>query len=102
MKDKILGKLSIELIKKEDDKYRNEAYIHNLIYPMKGSSDIVEEPLHNLWLIDERLAFCEYISSDLAIEKQGSRPDLLFLDNSVALSDEDSLSIYNTISIVEL
>lgn len=99
---KVILELFEDGLKKEDDKYRNEAYIHNLIYPMKGSSDIVEEPLHNLWLIDERLAFCEYISSDLAIEKQGSRPDLLFLDNSVALSDEDSLSIYNTISIVEL
>lgn len=99
---KVILELFEDGLKTEDDRYKNEAYIHNLIYPMKGTQNHVMEPLHNLWLIDERLAFCEYIASDLPLEPKSSRPDLLFLDKSVALSDEDTPSIYNTISIVEL
>lgn len=60
-------KVILELLKKgiqSDDfgKYSKEAYIHNLIYPMRRTSDEIEYQAHNLWLIDERLAYCEYVS----------------------------------------
>ena len=53
-------KVILELLKKgiqSDDfgKYSKEAYIHNLIYPMRRTSDEIEYQAHNLWLIDERL-----------------------------------------------
>ena len=83
-------------------KYEKEAYIHNLIYPMKLTNEENIENYHNLWLIDERLAFCEYIASDESLKKRGDRPDLLFLDNSAAFSDEEGSDYYNTISIIEL
>lgn len=89
-------------LKIKDEKYQKEAYIHNLIYPMKLTNEENIENYHNLWLIDERLAFCEYIASDEALKKRGDRPDLLFLDNSAAFSDEAGSDYYNTISIVEL
>lgn len=59
-------KVILELLKKgiqSDDfgKYSKEAYIHNLIYPMRRTSDEIEYQAHNLWLIDERLAYCEYV-----------------------------------------
>ena len=54
--------LILELLKKgiqSDDfgKYSKDAYIHNLIYPMRRTSDEIEYQAHNLWLIDERLAY---------------------------------------------
>ena len=44
---------------KEDGKFNKESYVHNLIYPMRTTSEEVEYDAHNLWLIDERLAYCE-------------------------------------------
>lgn len=66
-------KVILELLKKgiqSDDfgKYSKEAYIHNLIYPMRRTSDEIEYQAHNLWLIDERLAYCEYVSSDIPFD----------------------------------
>ena len=63
-------KVILELLKKginsnEFGKYSKEAYIHNLIYPMRRTSDEIEYQSHNLWLIDERLSYCDYISSDI-------------------------------------
>ena len=66
-------KIILELLKKgiklkDDGKFNKESYIHNLIYPMRRTSDEIEYEAHNLWLIDERLAYCEYISSDIPFD----------------------------------
>ena len=69
---------------------------------MKTTNEENIDNYHNLWLIDERLAFCEYIASDESLKKKGDRPDLLFLDNSAAFVNEAINGYYNTVSIIEL
>lgn len=101
----ILDLLKKGILIKDDGKFNKEAYIHNLIYPMRRTSEEIEYEAHNLWLIDERLSYCEYISSDIPFnnDPKEQRTDILFLDNPVALSDQDnSGKEYETIVIIEL
>ena len=103
-------KVILELLKKgiqSDDfgKYSKETYIHNLIYPMRRTSDEIEYHAHNLWLIDERLAYCEYVSSDIPFnnDPREDRTDVMILDKPVAVSDEPNTGReYETIVILEL
>ncbi len=103
-------KIILELLKKgiklkDDGKFNKESYIHNLIYPMRRTSDEIGYEVHNLWLIDERLAYCEYISSDIPFDNdpKKDRTDILMLDQPVALSDEDNTGReFGTIVILEL
>ncbi|MEM7545881.1 MAG: ATP-binding protein [Pseudomonadota bacterium] len=41
-----------------------EDAVHELIYPRYHDSDEIDYSSHNLWLIDDDLAYAEYISSD--------------------------------------
>lgn len=73
-------------------KYNKEEYLHNLIYS-------------NLWLIDERLAYADYIAVENpfngAIKKRG--PNIVMPDHPVAVSDEPNTGrAYETITILEL
>lgn len=90
---------------KDNGKFNKESYIHNLIYPMRRTSEEVEYESHNLWLIDERLAYCEYISSDIPFDNnpKEERTDILMLDHPIALSDENNTGReFETIVIFEL
>ncbi len=103
-------KVVLELLKKglymdENGRFNKEAYIHNLIYPMRSTSEEIQYEAHNLWLIDERLAYCEYISSDIPFNNSNKeeRTDIMILDQPVALSDNaTSGREYETIVIFEL
>lgn len=104
-------KVIIELLRKgimlgnESGKFKKESYIHSLIYPMRKTSDEVFGTSHNLWLIDERLAYCDYISSDVPFDNNNKedRTDLMFLDRPVALSDNSyDGRAYESIVIIEL
>ena len=44
---------------KDNNKPYKEEFIHNLIYPMGASSNEVPYEKHNLWIIDDRLAFSD-------------------------------------------
>lgn len=78
--------------------YLEEA-IHNLICPMgKDSNDITIEQ-HNLWIIDDRLAYCKYFASDKAIRayvKDSTSdlvPDILFAGCTLYKSQNDSQNV---------
>ncbi len=89
----------------ENGKYDREKCIHKLIYPMGKTSEDIDYNCHNLWLIDERLSYCQYIASDkrLNSQKNGDRPDILFLQAPVAFSDEKNLGRpLSSITIFEL
>ena len=65
----------------------------------------IEYQAHNLWLIDERLAYCEYVSSDIPFDNnpREDRTDVMILDKPVAVSDEPNTGReYETIVILEL
>lgn len=90
---------------KDDGKFNLEKYIHQLIYPMRRTSDDLPYENHNLWLIDEKLSFCQYISSDKPFDNspREERTDLLFLDNPVVVAEScNTGTVYDSIVIFEL
>lgn len=102
----VLKLLETHLKKSGEGKYSKEDSVHNLIFPLKKTSDDVELDEHNLWVIDERLAFHDYLASDkpfTSVERTASnslqRADLLIF-NKAHILNEDSKP-YSSIVIVE-
>lgn len=89
----------------DDGKYAKEEFMHNLIYPMRKTSDDVDYEQHNLWLVDERLAYFFFASSDIPFnnDKNEDRPDIMLFDNSIALLEsQNDGTAYDTVVIFEL
>jgi hypothetical protein len=79
----------------ETGKYALEKTVHSLIFPIRSTSDDVPFEQQNLWIIDERLTFHSFLSSDQALNTLGeiesdskSRPDILIFNRPLAFSDE--------------
>ena len=107
----ILDVLIERLKLKDDDKFELEAAVHELIFPMKTTSDDPGVWGHqNLWLVDERLAYHRYLASDKplksqeAIESESSeRPDFLIINRPGAFSSNDHAgTVHNTVTLIEL
>jgi len=101
----IIELLERGLRRQDDGKFNKEKYMHNLIYPMKKTADEIDYEAHNLWLIDEKLSYCNFISSDIPFDNDYNqeRSDILVLDNPVAVSDDkNDGTIFDTIIIFEL
>ena len=83
----ILEVLEKTLTKKSEEIYYLEEEVHNIIYPMRSDSDSQTYENHNLWLIDEKLSYCEYIASDIPFNNNPKepRPDILMLDNTIRM-----------------
>lgn len=80
------------------EKRGSEDEVHSLIFRRFSDSTNVEYFEHNLWLIDDALAFVPYVSSDRTMHgkrrQQGDKvTDLLFFDDSMVLGDEDGSSL---------
>lgn len=78
-----------------DDKYHLESTLHSLIVPMRvNSNDPVraEHTAHDLWLLDERLAFASGFASDVPLEQviveedSNLRPDIVLWDHLYCLA----------------
>ncbi|MCQ2076364.1 MAG: ATP-binding protein [Bacteroidaceae bacterium] len=67
-----------ELRKRMDNgKPHKENELHNLFFPMVKNDRQIEYDSNNLWLLDERFNFTQYIASDKVISKVDHRePDL--------------------------
>lgn len=79
-----------------------EDTIHDLVFHRFSDSVDTDYFEHNLWLIDDALAFLPYVSSDRAMHGKGRKKgdkiaDLAFFDDSLVLGDNDG----TTITIVE-
>lgn len=101
----IIDFLEFAIKQQDDDKFKKESFLHNLIYPMRSTADDMPYVNHNLWLIDEKLAYCSYISSDIPFDNcpKEKRADLMILDCPVAVSDEENRGReYGTIVLFEL
>lgn len=109
-------KVIIDLLQKsierlEDGKYAREDMIHELIMPMRKDSVEVFLDSCNLWLIDERLAFHNYLASDKTLNsmpitgnESTKEPDLLSLrvfDNPLLVNDQISFPLAS-ITIIEI
>jgi hypothetical protein len=79
----------------ETAKYALESTVHSLIFPMRSTSNDVPFEQQNLWIIDERLTFHSFLSSDQPLNTLGeiesdsdSRPDIIIFNRPLAFSDE--------------
>lgn len=107
----IIDLLAKSIERLEDGKYAREDIIHELIMPMRTDSSKVFLDSCNLWLIDERLAFHNYLASDKTISampitdhQSGKEPDLLSLrvfDNPLLVNDNTSFPLA-AITVVEI
>lgn len=57
-------KVLIEMLNRRDGKVAKEDAVHELVYPRYKDSEEIDYEGHNLWLIDDDLAYAEYVSSD--------------------------------------
>lgn len=92
----VLDFLEILLEKVRDDTrdsaYQREDILHSFICPMRvntlanGDKKVVPAASHDLWVIDERLTFAQYFSSDVPFTElsaaidSSDRPDVLIFD----------------------
>jgi len=67
-----------------DGKYAREEAIHRLLFPMRKESTDIASDSSNLWILDERLVFHDYLASDTAFKRMKivnddsrERPDIL-------------------------
>lgn len=80
----------------EKRRYHLEKVIHEYICPMQSTSDDLSYDDHNLWVIDDRLAFYNYFASDKQIksiksESQDSlEPDIALFDLGLRLRRDGS------------
>ena len=83
-------------------KSHKESELHNLIFPMIKDDRDVEYEEHNLWLLDERFNFTQYIASDKVISHYDHKePDLaIFYESGLFYRNGDN-SITSPIAIVE-
>lgn len=94
----MLSFLERALMLKDDDKYSREEVIHEIVFPLRTTSDEVAFDEHNLWIIDEKLAYHRYLASDKSISSvpdldidSSLRPDLLiFFESAIAVVEEDA------------
>jgi hypothetical protein len=85
---------------RDNNKHELENIVHKIIFPLRKDSDTIDYESHNLWLLDERLSFSNYVASDQPLNTGDERPDLLSFDRPIAVREGDELS--NPITIFEL
>jgi hypothetical protein len=100
-----------EVLKKSEDRFQREAAVHKLMFPMGSDLDSSNWLLHhNLWLLDERLTFAQYIASDLALADHQvlfdvdsrKRPDIVCYFNLGFSEDNPAEGDLRNVVIVEL
>lgn len=88
-------------------KYELEDTVHSIIYPTKTTSNEIDYNNQNLWILDERLSFHTFLSSDKALNtikdfEGGSkdRPDLMIFNNPISYIEGDEAP-FNSVVLVE-
>jgi hypothetical protein len=87
-----------------DSSYQREDILHSFICPLRintledGTRKVEVSSSHDLWIVDERLTFARYFSSDVEFSTLSSaidseeRPDVLIFDYVHGLRQTDSTS----------
>src|SRR5271169_156685 len=94
-----------------EGRYVREELIHRLIMPMRMDSNNVPLNAGNLWILDERLAFHDYLASDKPLasvpitgSSDTAEPDLVVLnvfDQPILVSDGPKLPLAS-LEIIEI
>jgi hypothetical protein len=97
----IIDLLASAIRRQDDGNYAREDLIHTLIMPMRKDSNETHFETCNLWLLDERLAFHDYLASDKPLSSspitgatETKEPDILALnvfDNPMLVSEGQNL-----------
>lgn len=92
----LLSKLQKENI---NGKYALEDAVHDTIFPMHNTSDDIDYTQHNLWAIDEKLAYHYYLASDKKLNQidvidtdSDKRPDIAIFDFPIMLTPDEKIS----------
>lgn len=94
---------------RKTDKYPLEEAVHNLLFPMRSTDRETLYSQHNLWMIDERLTYHWFLSSDKPLKSldeftsdSSLRPDLFIFDRKLALSEgEEGQQPLNSLVVIE-
>ena len=88
----------------EDSAYQREDVLHSFICPLRvntledGTHKVYPSTSHDLWIVDERLTFAQYFSSDVEFSvlseafQSDERPDVLIFDHVHGLKQTDDSS----------
>jgi hypothetical protein len=97
----IIDLLEAAIQRDANGRYAREELIHTLIMPMRTDSNDAPVGSCNLWLIDERLAFHDYLTSDKPLSSMpitgstdGKEPDIValnVLDNPMLVTEGSRL-----------
>ncbi len=90
-----LSFLESRLHQQGDGTYHREEAVHQIIFPLRSTSDDLPPDKMNLWILDEKLAYHYYLASDKLFNQvevmevdSKRRPDILIFDNPFAFVDE--------------
>lgn len=74
-----------------------EKVVHGIICPLQSSTDELNYEDHNLWIVDDRLAFYTYFNSDKRMDQQvqspqrpAVRPDVTLFDLGLGFNSSDN------------
>jgi len=88
-------------------KFSKENAVHEIIFPRRSTSDELEFDEHNLWIIDDKLAFHQLLASDVPFDEikqvqigSKKRCDLLVINKPAAFAH--SPDAVSSVVIVEL
>lgn len=108
---KVLDLLKRLISADKQGKYSREDAIHSLIVPMRIESNDLAVDGSNLWILDERLAFHDYLASDktlksmpITADESTKEPDILstrLIDSPVLAAEGDRLPL-QSIVVVEI
>jgi hypothetical protein len=78
-----------------EKKFPLEKVVHQLVFPMQTTSDDIPYNQQNLWMIDERLTYHSFISSDkpnkslrALASDDAQRGDIVIFDEKILFSDD--------------
>lgn len=99
-------KLVLDLFEKFLNEKATERAVHNLIFPLHKLSDEIGFEDHNLWMIDDKLAYHKYLASDKKFKviepvnsESNERPDLIVFNKPFAFSNDNKP--YQSIVLIE-
>lgn len=88
---------SLKYVVVESHKSEYEDVLHGLICPLRSTSDDLDYEDHNLWILDDRLAFYSYFNSDKRMDSQirnadhpMDRPDISVFDLGLGFANDDA------------
>lgn len=87
-----------------EGKHEWEEQVHKIVFPMRKTSDEINYEEHNLWLIDERLAYHRFLQSDTPLDakdEKSPRPDIVLSFDKGLLYTDSEQAPYDSFTIIE-